>query len=121
MALPGKLLERLQETRPELEFHHWVYGFFNTAYGEPASGLKGIIAAAEDRLVFFGRNGAEEEMSAEIPFSEIRYIQAVLNGTAKVVCKTGAGNAEISYISRGDAAGFIAHLETNCGIEAEKS
>ncbi|AQQ51867.1 hypothetical protein [Planococcus lenghuensis] len=115
MAHPSQLLDQLKKEKPELEVQHWVYGIFNTNYAEPASGIKGILTATGSELVFLGHDASGEGKTAIIPFTDIRRVTAVLSGAAQITCQTDAGNLEISYISRGDAAALVAHLETHCG------
>ncbi|HSI66097.1 MAG TPA: hypothetical protein VK947_01700 [Planococcus sp. (in: firmicutes)] len=121
MAHPVLMISELSKLYPTLPIQMWVYGVFNTTLPHAASGVKGILAATESRLIFFGKEKDDQNVVLEIGFEEIKSI-TFQSGPFAITCGlVEGGYLEMSLISRGDSEGLAALLKNECGKSLEEN
>ena len=115
MAHPALMISELNKLYPALPIHVWVYGVFNTTLPHAASGVKGMLAASESRLIFLGKEKDEQNVVLEIGFEDIKWITFQTEPNVITCGLQDGGYLEMSLISRGDPQGLAALLKTHVG------
>lgn len=121
MTHPAKILEELRESKPNASIDHWVFGIYNSSRCKKTAGLKGLLAASGESLIFkSGRNGEESHL-IEVSFDEVSKVEAQLTGTVNVAIHfTDGGHMEMSYISRGNVKEFVEFLKKGSGNSKDR-
>ena len=113
MAHPALMISELSKLYPTLPIQLWVYGVFNTTLPHAASGVKGMLAASESRLIFFGKEKDDQNVVLELGFEEIQSTTFQTSPFVITCHLADGGYLEMSLISRGDPEGLAELLKTN--------
>lgn len=115
MTHPVRLIEDLKKKMPNFELNYWVFGIFTTTHIEGVKGIKGIVTAAENRLIFFARTAEKDDMYVSIHYNKLSYIDLRVSGSTSLFCYLKDGSRiEMTFISRGDPEGLAAFLQKKC-------
>lgn len=121
MAHPVQLISELSTLYPALSFQMWVYGAFNSTMSHAANGVKGILAATENNLIFFGKEKDGQNLVLELDFDNIDSI-SFQTAPYIITCHLqNGGYVEMSFISRGDPESLATFLENTCGRSSEEN
>lgn len=128
MAHPAKILKELQAIMPNTPISHWVFGILHSSRSGTAAGLKGLLAASEESLIFKSGSSKGESYLLEAPLEEVKEIEVQMQGPVNMIIHfTDGGHMEMSYISRGNIKEFVRFLKTrsenlnNMLLPSEKS
>ena len=116
MTHPIRLVEDLKKKMSAFMVNYWIFGLFHTTHIEGIKGVKGLLAATENRLIFFAKPSAEEELYISVHYNKIGYVESRTLGTASILCYMKDGNyMEVTFVSRGDIEGLTEFLQKKCG------
>ncbi|RNF38706.1 PH domain-containing protein [Planococcus salinus] len=122
MTHPARLAEDLKKKMPHFPFRYWVFGLFHTTHIENVKGVKGLLAAAENRLIFFAKTAEKEDFCVSVHYNKIDYIEARTSGNASISCfLTDGSQMEMTLISRGDYEKMAEFLHEKCGGSLENN